>query len=1134
MSSGPVPAGFVPELPPPGDAGDERQSNSSSRSRSPRGLDSTPKASFSQREAHRRALQRTRTSGAATPRRRALRHHPSEESKFHPNHRAVQGPHGHGQSAITEIDLHTVAVKIEGFHQTPLDGLYRRREAVMIANHPTFFHTQGETFLYKSDSSRWTISPTSLRNENLVEAAKRGETPGIAYQKAADKGMECIWMEFLHKRWVDTKPSVRTLNFEEYERQALSRQKRAAPLPRERRKVSSVPVRHTAPRAQPLPSRQAVLEPKLSAEQLLQQAQQEVRREARDEKRQRREQRASQKAQSARSGGAGQIGQIESTGSTASSLSISMAAPAEKGSLLGSAATSLPPAAAVAKESPLLSAASVTPAPALAAPAKAALLAAASAMAPKLPPSEASPLLSALVLQPSPPSLSAQDQVVLASTSKVSVLPPKEAPPTAPKMPSAVLPPQRKVGPEVPPEALQPPPQEPPPPAPPAPPAGSEALRKPEADESGPPSLVSTPSPHPLLDPSKARPSIPKTPPKAKSSFPKRRSDPGDDKVDSFLERLTGKAPKHAEAGKEQHWQQWDDWRWQDREWDWASNWQDQWKDGAWKANDDRWPDKAAAQNQWFGHKDSWWAQKHRESGHESKASWESWEWQDGEPWGNWNNSSPAEAGSGTGTCHWAGSEQAADKKLKDGKDSKEKAKEKKDKKEEKKEKKERKEKHKDKKEKDKKEKEAHEASEAVAKVPVPKAPDQAVLEEGLSDARKGEVEAHTAKGPDPSLARDMGVGDPRDLHVKAASCEYGFPPSVDGFFLFMRERERIRLRRERSQSYPWTDDAVLRHLRLRNVKKEHDRTSTLIRRLLLPLDDKWRSSTTAQQKRAVVRQYVLSVGLWRRFGTVDFINRAGLVSGDATPEDLCAKASTLALDLWKDGIHSCCDAYGPTSRAHAAELCAWLGEEACKHLPVAMQLHPRHGQQMMKSLVNDAGLETVRSGLLQVLNKDGQPFRSLCEKADALADALVDQGPVRFQRLVQLLGAAEGHGISNGVYAAEIVRDLLPTPICSSGCVDIDHWAPLDRPTRCCLDRLAGRPLPKGARRNEAVPNEVLLEELLRIYGRRHQLWPASIEDAPSVDLHLLDLRAQLAEFERYQRAKEGRPSRMPFVVRS
>ena len=34
-----------------------------------------------------------------------------------------------------------------------------------------------------------------------------------------------------------------------------------------------------------------------------------------------------------------------------------------------------------------------------------------------------------------------------------------QAPPTAPKMPSAVLPPQRKVGPEVPPEALQPPPQ---------------------------------------------------------------------------------------------------------------------------------------------------------------------------------------------------------------------------------------------------------------------------------------------------------------------------------------------------------------------------------------------------------------------------------------------------------------------------------------------------------------------------------------------------------------------------------------------------------------------------------------------------------------------------------------------------
>ncbi|CAE7180291.1 Wdr53, partial [Symbiodinium pilosum] len=76
-------------------------------------------------------------------------------------------------------------------------------------------------------------------------------------------------------------------------------------------------------------------------------------------------------------------------------------------------------------------------------------------------------------------------------------------------------------------------------------------------------------------------------------------------------------------------------------------------------------------------------------------------------------------------------------------------------------------------------------------------------------------------------------------------------------------------------------------------------------------------------------------------------------------------------------------------------------------------------------SLVKDKGLGVVNCSLLQVLNKDGMPFRSLCEMAGAVADLLVHQGPASFQQVVQLVGAAVGHGVSNGVYAAEIVRDL-------------------------------------------------------------------------------------------------------------
>ncbi|CAE7647688.1 unnamed protein product [Symbiodinium sp. CCMP2456] len=1053
MNSARVPAGFVPELPPEGaagGAGDRHSESSASRSRSPRrrGLDSSPKVnSFSQREAQRRTILRQRTSstGDGTPRKSALRRRHSE------------GPQITVPASITEIGLNTVAVKLDGFHQTAMDGLYRRRETVVIADHPTFFQTPGDKmFLYKNMEKRWAISPTALRGNDLVEAVKQGESQGVACQKATGRRMDCTWIEFFHKRWVDVNLSVRTFNFEEYEQHALGRQKRhAAPLPHQKVSFPNRPGVASRPRVQPLPPRPTV-QPELSPEQLLWQIQQEVRREDRDEKRQRWEQHASQKS---------------------TSPAMSTAGPHEQ--VLGAVAEAALPsssvqsaAAAGAKASALLAAASVMPPPVAAAPAArpifgdqaSPLLAAASTMAtpPKLVP-EASTLLSALSPS-SPPLVPPQDSARLAASlaSKPEATSTTEALPTP--IPSVAL----------------------------QPPIVAEAQPlKPTPEEN--PASASAPSL------SKEVPNVPKTPPKAtvaKPTFPKRWSYPGDDNVDSFLEKLRGKAPRQA-ADKDQQWQDRRSSRQDDKqEWDWSSQkWWDEWNDESWKW-DERWSAKGTDDKQWFEPKDSWWAWEGRPSWNEQMG----WKSEEDDSWGQWRSAEHGSGKRGGAEAEQASKPQAAlsleaeDKKPKDSKDGKEKAKEKKDKKEDKKEKKERREKHKDKKDKDKKEEQ--EAPSVGRKAPEPE-----------------EVTAKKDIMPQPGQAL----------------ADFGFPATVDGFFLFMRERERIRLRRESSQPYPWTDDKVLRHLRVRNVKKEHDRTSMLIRRLLLPLDDKWRSSTSRQQKRSVVREYVLSLGLWRRFGSVNFINRAGLVAGDATPEELCAKAVSVALDLWKNGIHSCSDAYGPASRAHAAELYAWLGEEASKHLSVALKLHPRHMQQMTKSLVTDAGLVIVSSGFLQVLNENGKAFRSLFEKADELADTVVEQGPARFQQLVQLLGSADGHGVGKGVYAAEIVRDLLSTPIFSGGgCLDVDHWVPLDRPTRCCLDRLARRP------RKTEVPDEKLLEELRTIYGRRHQLWPASIEDMPSVDLQLVDLRAQLAEFERYQRAKGGRPSRMPFMARS
>ncbi|CAJ1330550.1 unnamed protein product, partial [Effrenium voratum] len=91
-----------------------------------------------------------------------------------------------------------------------------------------------------------------------------------------------------------------------------------------------------------------------------------------------------------------------------------------------------------------------------------------------------------------------------------------------------------------------------------------------------------------------------------------------------------------------------------------------------------------------------------------------------------------------------------------------------------------------------------------------------------------------------------------------------GFPASLEGFVRFLREREQIRVRRAEGAPWPWTEDKVLQHLRVRNLRHEEDRSSILIRRLLGSVDE--------------VQQKILNIWLWRRFGSVHFIAALGVV----------------------------------------------------------------------------------------------------------------------------------------------------------------------------------------------------------------------------------------------------------------
>lgn len=53
----------------------------------------------------------------------------------------------------------------------------------------------------------------------------------------------------------------------------------------------------------------------------------------------------------------------------------------------------------------------------------------------------------------------------------------------------------------------------------------------------------------------------------------------------------------------------------------------------------------------------------------------------------------------------------------------------------------------------------------------------------------------------------------------------------LEEFWKFVTERESIRLRRLRGDSPPWTDDPIMRDYSFTNVKREHDRTTTQLKR---------------------------------------------------------------------------------------------------------------------------------------------------------------------------------------------------------------------------------------------------------------------------------------------------------------
>lgn len=84
-------------------------------------------------------------------------------------------------------------------------------------------------------------------------------------------------------------------------------------------------------------------------------------------------------------------------------------------------------------------------------------------------------------------------------------------------------------------------------------------------------------------------------------------------------------------------------------------------------------------------------------------------------------------------------------------------------------------------------------------------------------------------------------------------------------FFAFMREREAIRLRRAAGMPPPWTEDPILQKFSFTNVKREHDRTSRLLRTEFYEPNSGARNALL-----------LLNCAVARYFGTIETIRTLG------------------------------------------------------------------------------------------------------------------------------------------------------------------------------------------------------------------------------------------------------------------
>ncbi len=102
-------------------------------------------------------------------------------------------------------------------------------------------------------------------------------------------------------------------------------------------------------------------------------------------------------------------------------------------------------------------------------------------------------------------------------------------------------------------------------------------------------------------------------------------------------------------------------------------------------------------------------------------------------------------------------------------------------------------------------------------------------------------------------------------------------PDRVAAFYNFIRERELIRLRRAAGlPREEWTADPILKAFSFTNVKREHDRTTTLLYREFYRADQFLHDRTPHQESLELCRTTLLNCALFRYFGTIEMARAIG------------------------------------------------------------------------------------------------------------------------------------------------------------------------------------------------------------------------------------------------------------------